>query len=153
MENSESKQKKLTCSWIACCTKGFPVSSYKSMQSSESEYDEKEKYHGGDLPESKTAKRKPGGWRAMPFVLGFSLPPSHSPSLSLTPTHTQNMHSPTNMCKVESCTNTCQIVTTPSACICTFRTEKKELKSCIYFIFPYSLFERLMADLVYFYRK
>lgn len=70
MENSERKQKKLTCSWIACCTKGFPVSSYKSPQLSESEYDDKEKYHGGDLPESKTARRKPGGWKAMPFVLG-----------------------------------------------------------------------------------
>ncbi|KAL2546804.1 Protein NRT1/PTR FAMILY 2.13 [Forsythia ovata] len=70
MENTESKQKKLTSSWIACCTKGFPVSAYKSPPSSESEYDDKKKYHDGDSPESKTARRKPGGWKAISFVLG-----------------------------------------------------------------------------------
>ncbi|KAL2519454.1 Protein NRT1/PTR FAMILY 2.13 [Abeliophyllum distichum] len=70
METTESKQKKLTSSWIACCTKGFPVSAYKSTPSSESEYDDKKKYHSGDSPESETAQRKPGGWKAISFVLG-----------------------------------------------------------------------------------
>ncbi|CDP00275.1 unnamed protein product [Coffea canephora] len=67
MESQEDK--KLSSSWLVCCGKGFPlpIPSSKSVSPSLGNENDEEKQ---DLSSPKTTQRKPGGWKAMPFVLG-----------------------------------------------------------------------------------
>ncbi|KAM7464555.1 hypothetical protein LguiA_032676 [Lonicera macranthoides] len=76
----EKKQKPSSSNWLLYFTKCFPLSSSSSsLHSPSSSVDinngvDEEKHHNMLLfdPNSKTTatKRKPGGWRSMPFVLG-----------------------------------------------------------------------------------
>ncbi|XP_052187933.1 protein NRT1/ PTR FAMILY 2.13 [Diospyros lotus] len=72
VEKSTNKQQPSHYSWLASCTKCFPV--YSSKPSQPPPPPEKELTPEKDgtsvLPSSKTTKRKHGGWKAMPFVLG-----------------------------------------------------------------------------------
>ncbi|XP_028085692.1 protein NRT1/ PTR FAMILY 2.13 [Camellia sinensis] len=65
----QSEKKQESCTWLACCTKSFPISSPPRSPSRENELPDKQ---GLVLPTSKTqtARRQPGGWKSMPFVLG-----------------------------------------------------------------------------------
>ncbi|KAL3511180.1 hypothetical protein ACH5RR_030581 [Cinchona calisaya] len=73
---SHDKNKLITSSWLVCCTKcfPFPISSTSSSKlaspSANNENDEEKQDHLSSSISSKTAQRKPGGWKAMPFVLG-----------------------------------------------------------------------------------
>lgn len=67
METQEAK-KLLRSSWLVCCFKGFPVSSSSSKKEYRDAEDEEKQT---SPPEGKiTKQRKPGGWKAMPYVLG-----------------------------------------------------------------------------------
>ncbi|XP_058193369.1 protein NRT1/ PTR FAMILY 2.13-like [Rhododendron vialii] len=71
MEVEKSKKNKQSgyFSWLACCTKSPPISSSTSSPPSpEVEFPEKDSMVL--LPISKITKRKPAGWKAMPYVLG-----------------------------------------------------------------------------------
>ncbi|KAL3501321.1 hypothetical protein ACH5RR_035770 [Cinchona calisaya] len=68
---SQNKEK-ISSSWLVCCSRCFPLPispSKLSSSSPENEHDE-EKQDMASPKSSKTTQRKPGGWRAMPFVLG-----------------------------------------------------------------------------------
>ncbi|KAI8527269.1 hypothetical protein RHMOL_Rhmol12G0062600 [Rhododendron molle] len=69
VENSKKNKQSSYFSWLACCTKSPPISSSTSFPPSpEVEFPEKDSMVL--LPSSKITKRKPAGWKAMPYVLG-----------------------------------------------------------------------------------
>lgn len=70
MESQDSK--KLSSSWLVCCGKGFalPTSASKSSSPSPEDENDEEKQDLSSPESLKKTERKPGGWKAMPFVLG-----------------------------------------------------------------------------------
>lgn len=74
MEVIKGTEKQSSYSWLACWNKCLPFSSSSSSRVPSRFRDgETSEKHGGVLSSAKEASRKPGGWKAMPFVLGLSL--------------------------------------------------------------------------------
>lgn len=65
----EDKRKHSSSSWLYCSTKCFHLPSWPSSETSSLEK-EREQMDDKVLSESHKIERKPGGWKAMPFILG-----------------------------------------------------------------------------------
>ena len=86
----KKQQSASSSSWSFCNMKCLQIiPSRLSSSSSKEQQQQQQQRDGKVLSDSDTKQRKPGGWKAMPFILGLSL----SLSLSLSHTHT---HTHTN---------------------------------------------------------
>ena len=80
----KKQQSASSSSWSFCNMKCLQIipSRLSSSSSKEQQQQQQQQRDGKILSDSDTKQRKPGGWKAMPFILGLSL------SLSLSHTHT-----------------------------------------------------------------
>ena len=76
------QQSASSSSWSFCNMKCLPIIPSRLSSSSKEQQQQQQQRDGKVLSDSDTKQRKPGGWKAMPFILGLSL------SLSLTRTYT-----------------------------------------------------------------
>ena len=79
----KKQQTASSSSWSFCNMKCLQIiPSRLSSSSSKEQQQQQQQRDGKVLSDSDTKQRKPGGWKAMPFILGLSL------SLSLSLSHT-----------------------------------------------------------------
>ena len=76
----KKQQSASSSSWSFCNMKCLQIIPSRLSSSSKEQQQQRD---GKVLSDSDTKQRKPGGWKAMPFILGLSL----SLSLSLSHTH------------------------------------------------------------------
>ena len=86
----KKQQSASSSSWSFCNMKCLQIIPSRLSSSSKEQQQQQQQRDGKVLSDSDTKQRKPGGWKAMPFILGLSL----SLSLSLSHTHTH-----THKCK------------------------------------------------------
>jgi hypothetical protein len=74
----EDKRKQPSSYWLHCSAKWFHMPSWSCSNPSSLEKEQDQR----DVKVS--TKRKPGGWKAMPFILGLSLSLSHTHTHKIT---------------------------------------------------------------------
>ena len=87
----KKQQTASSSSWSFCNMKCLQIipSRLSSSSSSKEQQQEQQQRDGKILSDSDTKQRKPGGWKAMPFILGLSLFLSHTHTHTNTNTLTQ----------------------------------------------------------------
>ena len=101
------QQSASSSSWSFCNMKCLPIipSRLSSSSSSKEQQQEQQQRDGKVLSDSDTKQRKPGGWKAMPFILGLYL----SLSLSLTHTHTHTHTHAHKYKQIDTVRNACDL--------------------------------------------